>query len=157
VFRLTEAGFRAQSLQAGIGAMMTLSKDLVDKLVLAAQQARSFAYAPYSKFQVGAAILGTDSQIYSGCNVENASFGLTICAERNAVFSMIANGCQEILAVAISVPGGGTPCGACRQVMAEFGKGFPVILVDSSSSQIVAEWDFEKLLPDAFRPASLES
>ncbi|MFO0940699.1 MAG: cytidine deaminase [Pirellulales bacterium] len=124
---------------------------------LAAQSiaARQKAYSPYSQFQVGAAILGADQKIYLGCNVENASYGLTICAERNAVFAMVAAGCREILAVSIALPGGGTPCGACRQVLVEFGRGFPVLIVDSTTGQVKSQWNIEDLLPAAFRPESL--
>ncbi len=92
------------------------------KLLLAARKARKKAYAPYSKFHVGAAVLGGNGKIYSGCNVENASFGLTCCAERNAVFAMVADGerrIRELLVIGESeefLP----PCGACRQVIAEF-------------------------------------
>jgi len=91
-------------------------------LLLAAKEARARAYAPYSNFRVGAAVLGADGKIYSGCNVENASFGLTSCAERNAIFSMVAAGettMREILVIGESeefLP----PCGARRQVIAEF-------------------------------------
>jgi len=92
------------------------------KLLLAAKKARKKAYAPYSNFHVGSAVLGGNGRIYSGCNVENASFGLTSCAERNAVFAMIADGekrIREVLVIGESdefLP----PCGACRQVLAEF-------------------------------------
>jgi cytidine deaminase len=92
------------------------------KLLAAARKARRRAYAPYSDFPVGAAVLGGDGRIYSGCNVENASLGLTCCAERNAVFAMVAAGEREIKEVLVI---GRTreilpPCGACRQVIAEF-------------------------------------
>jgi cytidine deaminase len=92
------------------------------ELLSAAREARSKAYAPYSNFHVGAAVLGANGRIYSGCNVENASFGLTCCAERNAIFAMIVAGeteIREILVIGESeefLP----PCGACRQVIAEF-------------------------------------
>jgi len=92
------------------------------ELLQAARKARSKAYAPYSNFHVGAAVLGGNGKIYSGCNVENASFGLTCCAERNAIFAMVAAGekrIREILVIGQSeefLP----PCGACRQVIAEF-------------------------------------
>ncbi len=94
------------------------------ELLQAARKARKKAYAPYSNFHVGAAVLGGNGKIYSGCNVENASFGLTCCAERNAIFAMIAAGEREIRAILIIgeskefLP----PCGACRQVIAEFAK-----------------------------------
>ena len=134
---------------------MQLDPNQLDKLASESIAARRNAYAPYSQFQVGAAILGADQKVYVGCNVENASYGLTICAERNAVFAMVAAGCREILAVAIAVPGGGTPCGACRQVLVEFGRGFPVLIVDSTTGQVKTKWNIEDLLPEAFRPESL--
>jgi cytidine deaminase len=96
--------------------------DRKEELLQAARQARTRAYAPYSNFHVGAAVLGGNGKIYSGCNVENASFGLTCCAERNAIFAMIAAGenrIEEVLVIGESeefLP----PCGACRQVIAEF-------------------------------------
>ena len=96
--------------------------DRKEELLLAARQARAKAYAPYSNFHVGAAVLGGNGKIYGGCNVENASFGLTCCAERNAIFAMVAAGekrIEELLVIGESeefLP----PCGACRQVIAEF-------------------------------------
>lgn len=97
-------------------------KSRKDALLTAARKARDLAYAPYSGFHVGAAVIGSSGLIYSGCNVENASYGLTCCAERNAIFSMIAAGEKEIRELAVIgdsedfLP----PCGACRQVIAEF-------------------------------------
>ena len=92
------------------------------KLLLAAIEARKKAYAPYSKFHVGASVLGSNGKIYSGCNVENASYGLTCCAERNAVFAMIADGERKIRELLVIGESDGflPPCGACRQVIAEF-------------------------------------
>jgi cytidine deaminase len=92
------------------------------ELLQAAQAARSRAYAPYSHFRVGAAVLGKNGRIYSGCNVENASFGLTCCAERNAIFAMVADGETELRELLVIGDSAGflPPCGACRQVMAEF-------------------------------------
>ncbi len=91
-------------------------------LIKAATDARNHAYAPYSRFAVGAAILGSKNEIYTGCNVESISFGLTICAERAAVFAAVNAGCREFLAIAIVADSKEpiTPCGACRQVLAEF-------------------------------------
>jgi cytidine deaminase len=108
--------------------------DRKDELLAAARLAREKAYAPYSKFRVGAAILSADGRIFSGCNVENASFGLTCCAERNAVFAMVAAGetvIREVLVLGDSedfLP----PCGACRQVIAEFAQ--PEVVVHMGNS-----------------------
>ncbi len=93
------------------------------KLYQAALQARELAYAPYSRFAVGAAVLTNDGRIFSGCNVENASYGLSICAERCALFSAVAAGYRSFAALCVvgEAPQPLSPCGACRQVMAEFG------------------------------------
>jgi len=96
--------------------------DRKKELLQAARKARAKAYAPYSNFHVGAAVLGASGRIYSGCNVENASFGLTCCAERNAIFAMVAAGETKIREVLVIGESDGflPPCGACRQVIAEF-------------------------------------
>src|ERR1700741_3390871 len=91
------------------------------RLVEAAIAARSRAHAPYSNFQVGAAVATASGEIFGGCNVENASYGLTICAERAAVCAAVAAGHKEIVAVAVVTLGAASPCGACRQVLSEFG------------------------------------
>lgn len=128
------------------------TRRLFESLIQAAIDARQHAYAPYSRFAVGAAVLGSDGMIYRGCNVENASYGLTVCAERNAVGMMIASGCREISAVAIALVGsGGSPCGACRQVLAEFGHEFPILIVDADCNAVVTRTTIEKILPMAFR------
>ena len=97
-----------------------------ERLVQEAVKARNNAYAPYSKFRVGAAVLGEDGNIYTGCNIENASYGMTVCAERVAIFKMVSNGCYKFKALAVA--GGGkqdsAPCLACRQVMTEFCESF---------------------------------
>lgn len=108
------------------------------------------AYTPYSRFPVGAAILSVSGKIFSGCNIENASFGLTICAERCAVATAVAAGERQWKAIAIASRSGVTPCGACRQVLVEFGMDFEVLLVDSESEQITARWKISELLPGAF-------
>ena len=91
-----------------------------ESLIEAAQTVRTNAYAPYSVYPVGAAVLGSDGAIYTGCNVENISFGLTMCAERVAIGAMIAAGCRKVTEVAIATRDGGSPCGMCRQTLAEF-------------------------------------
>ena len=116
------------------------SQEKMDELFIAARKAAEFAYAPYSNFRVGAALLAKDGTIITGCNVENRSFGLTICAERNAVFQGIAKGHKTFTAIAISTPDSENPvgpCGACRQVLSEFmAAEHPVRFGGSSPEQI---------------------
>ncbi|MEO2012793.1 MAG: cytidine deaminase [Fuerstiella sp.] len=99
-----------------------------ENLIAAARSARSHAYAPYSEFAVGAAVLTRTGDIFPGCNVENASYGLTICAERTAVCAAIAAGQQILVAVCISLTGTPVPCGACRQFLYEFNPSMTVLL-----------------------------
>jgi cytidine deaminase len=124
-----------------------------DALIQAALAARPFAYAPYSHYKVGAAILMADGRIFTGVNVENASYGLTICAERTAVFKAVSEGCQKILAVVVATENAGSPCGACRQVLAEFAGDVPVWLVDAKGDG--RETTLFALLPDHFGPEHL--
>jgi cytidine deaminase len=124
-------------------------------LVNEAIRARQFAYAPYSNFQVGAALLATDGTIYNGCNVENASFCITCCAERTALFKAISEGKQTFTAIAISVPGGGTPCGACRQALNEFNPELQVIYTNEDGSY-TAETTLNVLFPESFGPHNLK-
>lgn len=100
---------------------MRLNEKEKQTLLKAAEKARENAYAPYSHFRVGAALLGESGKIYPGCNVENASYGLTLCAERNALTRAIADGEQQFRGIAIVAAEWAPPCGACRQVLAEFG------------------------------------
>ncbi len=115
---------------------------------------RQRAYAPYSDFQVGAALEGTNGQVFLGCNVENASYGLTICAERAAVVLAVSAGVREFrrLVVVTGTEPPAAPCGACRQVLAEFGVDWVVEAVGPSSTK---RWRIRDLLPDAFGPESL--
>ena len=123
-------------------------------LQLAADAAKS-AYAPYSGFHVGAALLCEDGEVYTGCNVENASYGLSNCAERTAVFNAVSQGKRQFTAIAVSVPGGGAPCGACRQVLNEFNPEMIVYLGDENG-QLVRQTSVSELLPDAFGPENLD-
>jgi cytidine deaminase len=127
------------------------------RLDQAARKAARASYSPYSKFRVGAAVLGSSGKIYSGCNVENASYGLCNCAERTAIFTAVAAGERQLRAVAVYTPTATPtmPCGACRQVIHEFGPQSLVIAVcDSDARQ---ETSLSSLLPRAFGPASLET
>ena len=119
-------------------------------LIAAACEIRRQAHAPYSKFHVGAAFLTASGKIITGCNVENASYGLTICAERSAVCTAIAAGEKQWLAMAVATPGGHSPCGACRQVLVEFAPNLPILLVDSDHPEKVLETDMQTLLPGRF-------
>jgi cytidine deaminase len=121
-------------------------------LIDAACEIRKHAHAPYSKFHVGAALLTKSGKIFLGCNVENASYGLTICAERSAVCSAVAAGERDWVAMAVATPGGHSPCGACRQVLVEFAPELPILLVDSDRFDAcgVHETDMKTLLPGRF-------
>ncbi len=120
------------------------------RLIDAALAARELAYAPYSKFLVGAAVLDEEGKITPGANVENASYGLTICAERVAVGAAVAAGARNLAAVAIATSGGASPCGACRQVLAEFGGVMEVVLVDTDNPARVQHKTLDQLLPEQF-------
>ena len=127
-----------------------MTPDVRAALIQAALGVRQRAYAKYSNFLVGAALLTTDGQIFTGCNVENASYGLTICAERAAVFAAIAAGHQQFTQLAIATSGGAPPCGACRQVLAEFAPNLPILLVDVNQPGQIRESNLRDLLPGAF-------
>ena len=123
--------------------MAVITDEIRAQLVQKAIAARQKAYAPYSKFSVGAAVLGADGKIYDGCNIENVSYGMTMCAERTAIFKMVSEGCTAFAAIAI-VAGenatDGAPCGACRQVMGEFAQNLSqteVILASLNGDYIV--------------------
>ena len=122
-----------------------------------AQQAASMAYAPYSQFSVGAAVLTRNGEVYTGANIENASYGLTVCAERTALFKAVIAGQRDVVAVAVWTPNrpGGlvTPCGACRQVMSEFmAADAEVILAEPepNSEKTVRRYTLAELLPESF-------
>jgi cytidine deaminase len=111
---------------------------------------RGRAHAPYSHFRVGAAVLAASGRIFGGCNVENASYGLTLCAERVALVSAVAGGETEFVAMAVATSGGASPCGACRQFAAEFRGDLPVLIVDADHPDQVREANLAELLPDQF-------
>ena len=121
-------------------------------LIAAAAKARLGAVAPYSKFQVGAALLTKEGEIITGINVESASYGLTCCAERVALFNALTRGEQNFVAIAVvaNAPGGPMPCGACRQLLAEYAPNAKVWVADSKALQRVKEFSVRELLPGAF-------
>lgn len=125
------------------------------ELVRKAREVQQHAYCPYSKFRVGAALEAADGRVFVGCNVESASYGLTICAERMAIGAAVAGGARQFrrLVVATDAEPPAAPCGACRQLLAEFGLDLEVIAVGPKSER---RWTLSQLLPDAFAKASLE-
>lgn len=127
------------------------------ELTTRAQAAKSRAYAPYSKFHVGAALLCADGSIFDGCNVENASYPAGTCAERVALGAAVAAGHRAFVAIAIATdaPSATPPCGICRQALAEFQPALPVIAVDREGH--LTRWTLAELLPHPFTPASLHS
>ncbi len=126
-------------------------------LLSQAQESIKDAYAPYSNFPVSAAVIDDMGRIFTGTNIENASYGLTICAERVAIFSAISNGAKSIKAVAIYTPNSNPiyPCGACRQVMSEFCDKDATVVMDSGKESIITI-PFELLLPNAFTISDLK-
>ncbi len=138
---------------------MEVSPQVYSELVAAARAAAERAYCPYSQFKVGAAVLTAAGEIFAGCNVENASYGLTICAERNAIFQAVAQGRGplSIRAVVVFTPTATptAPCGACRQVINEFGP--DARLISLCDGPVALESSLGILLPQAFGPANLET
>jgi cytidine deaminase len=125
------------------------------KLINRALAVQKRAYAPYSRFKVGAAILGKDGCIYVGCNVENASYGATVCAERNAVAQALVAGCRRFMALAVVSPSSppASPCGLCRQVLSEFDNDMPIVLANSRGELVRTSLSI--LLPLAFSSKKL--
>lgn len=126
------------------------------ELAARAAEARQRAYAPYSKYQVGAALRTTSGRIYTGANVENASYPDTICAERVAIVTAVSEGHREFTCIAVSTTNGGTPCGSCRQVMVEFGLDAVVLIVDDQGAPL-KRTTVRVLLPDSFGPEQLKA
>lgn len=125
------------------------------ELAARAADARQWAYVPYSNYRVGAALLTASGKIYDGVNVENAAYPATLCAERTAVVKAVSEGEREIIAIAVATANGGTPCGTCRQVLAEFGLDAAVLIVDGQGA-ILQRTTVRALLPQAFGPEKLK-
>jgi len=133
---------------------MSINKEQKKDLIESAIHAREWAYAPYSHYAVGAALLTASGKVYEGVNIENAAFPTTMCAERVAIFKAVSEGEREFTAIAVATENGGSPCGSCRQVLAEFGLQTLIIVADVTG-KIHLEGTVEKLLPTAFTPEDL--
>ncbi len=134
---------------------MRLTKQEAQSLIALANEARRRAYAPYSKFPVGAALRTRSGRIFTGVNVECAAYPNGTCAERVAVYKAVSEGELEFEAIAVVTPTGGTPCGGCRQVLAEFGLDTIVLIADGNET-LVQETTVGELLPGAFQPQQLK-
>ena len=129
---------------------MQLAPATVDRLLESARRAQQNAYAPYSRFPVGAAVLADDGRIFLGCNVENSSFGLTVCAERNAMAAAVVAGARPVAVAVVANQENIVPCGACRQVMAEFDAEMPLVL-GSATGGVFSVTSLAALFPAAFK------
>jgi cytidine deaminase len=134
--------------------MSTLTNEDRQALIDLANEARRRAYAPYSNYQVGAALRTKSGRIFTGCNVENAAYPTSMCAERVAIFKAVSEGEKEFEVIAVTTANGGTPCGGCRQVMAEFGLE-TIVLIGDAGGHLVQETTVSELLPGAFTPKDL--
>ena len=133
---------------------MKISPEILNELIEKALEVRQKAYAPYSRYLVGAAIYTKSGKIYSGCNIENASFGLGNCAERTALFKAVSDGNRDIDTIVIVTKDGGLSCGTCRQVMNEFNSHTRVIAIDEHRT-VKYEGTLDELLPHAFGPSNV--
>ena len=133
---------------------MTITQQEKQALIDLANTARQRAYVPYSNYPVGAALRTKTVRLYTGVNVENAAYPQTMCAERVAVFKAVSDGEREFEVIAVVTDNGGSPCGGCRQVMAEFGLDTLVLLADGDG-RLIKETTVRELLPDAFTPERL--
>jgi cytidine deaminase len=133
-----------------------LAKEERERIIKSAMRVRHFAYAPYSQYQVGAALITRSGRIFTGVNVENAAYPAGICAERTAIFKAITAGEKDYIAMAVVTENGGTPCGSCRQVMAEFSLEMTVIVLDKTGNTIL-DTTVADLLPGAFGPSDLRT
>ncbi|HNW95357.1 MAG TPA: cytidine deaminase [Anaerolineaceae bacterium] len=126
-----------------------------ENLIRRAKEARELAYAPYSRYRVGAAVLSADGQVFTGSNIENAAYPSSLCAERVAIFKAVSEGHRKLEAVAVVTKNGGSPCGGCRQVMREFGGTQMLVLIADESGTLLAEFTLDALLPRSFGPDEL--
>ena len=133
---------------------MKLSDETKKTLIETALRARNWAYAPYSRYQVGVSLLTASGKIYEGVNVENSVYPLTMCAERVAIYKAVSEGEREFTAMVIATENGGSPCGSCRQALAEFGVDTIIMTVDDAG-RIHIDSTIDQLLPGAFRPEDL--
>ncbi len=135
---------------------MAIPESQTEQLIAQAMNVRKNAHAPYSDFPVGAAVMTKDGDTFVGCNVENASYGLAICAERNAICAAVAAGQSEIVCVVIAASGLASPCGACRQFIFEFGETIEVITINADDPREKKSWKISDLLIDGFSSDNLE-
>lgn len=132
-----------------------LTIELREMLIEAAREVRHWAYAPYSRYLVGAALLAESGKVYNGVNVENAAYPAGMCAERAAIYKAISEGEKKFTALAVVTENGGPPCGVCRQVMAEFGLD-TIVLIANDRGELIQENTVAGLLPSAFTPDDLD-
>ncbi len=133
---------------------MTLTNEERQSLIDLANKVRGNAYVPYSKYRVGAALRTKNGRVFTGVNVENAAYPTTMCAERTAVFKAVSEGEREFDVIAVVTDNGGSPCGSCRQVLAEFGLDIIVLIADGNG-KLNYEMSVSELLPEAFTPQHL--
>jgi cytidine deaminase len=134
---------------------MSLTNEERQSLIDLANEARRKAYVPYSKYPVGAALRTKTGRVYTGVNIENAAYPQTMCAERVAIFKAVSDGEMDFEIIAVVTDNGGSPCGGCRQVMAEFGLE-TVVVIANGNGQLVKEMTVKELLPEAFTPEHLD-
>ena len=133
---------------------MTLTNQEKQSLIDLANEARRRAYVPYSNYAVGAALRTKTGRLFTGVNVENAAYPTTICAERVAIFKAVSEGEREFEVIAVVTDNGGSPCGSCRQVLAEFGLD-TIVLIADGQGKLIKQTTVKELLPEAFTPESL--
>jgi cytidine deaminase len=138
----------------GLRELLAITDEQQRTLVAAAQKARQYAYAPYSNYLVGAALFATTGEIYLGCNIENAAYPATICAERVALVKAVSEGVRSFKAIAVVTENGGFPCGICRQMLYEFAPDLRVIIADGNNV-VKREISLSELLPEGFGPVQL--